>query len=80
MSEMEFIRRRVAGGSLYALLEQESKDYLRPGAFTDADMELLGKALARVCFVRCYYCTVASDKWTPFTTISVLVAINSNVL
>ena len=51
MTEMEFIRRRMSGGSLYALLEQESKDYLRPGAFTDADLELLGTDFALVCVV-----------------------------
>lgn len=51
LTEMEFMRRRMAGGGLYAMLEQESKDYLRPGAFTDADMELLGKHLARVCVI-----------------------------
>lgn len=45
---MEYTRRRLEGGSLYALLEQESRDYLRAGAFADADLELLGKAFAKV--------------------------------
>lgn len=45
---MDFVRRRVEGGSLYALLEQESRDYLRVGPFTDADVELLGMSFAQV--------------------------------
>ena len=53
VTEMDFIRRRMSGGGLYTLLEQESKDYLRPGAFTDADMELLGKHFARVRMAHC---------------------------
>ncbi|CAB1116960.1 unnamed protein product [Ectocarpus sp. CCAP 1310/34] len=47
MTEVEFVRRRVEGGSLYALLEQESRDYLRVGPFTDADVELLGMSFAQ---------------------------------
>lgn len=47
MTEMEFTRRRLEGGSLYSLLEEESRDYLRVGSFADAEMELLGKAFAR---------------------------------
>ncbi|CAM9578292.1 unnamed protein product [Ectocarpus sp. 8 AP-2014] len=47
MTETEFVRRRVEGGSLYALLEQESRDYLRVGPFTDADVELLGMSFAQ---------------------------------
>lgn len=48
MTAREYTRRRLEGGSLYALLVEESRDYLRPGAFADADMEVLGKAFARV--------------------------------
>lgn len=46
---MEYMRRRMAGGSLYALLEQESKDYLRQGVYTDSELELLGTSFAQVC-------------------------------
>lgn len=49
MTEMEYMRRRMAGGSLYALLEQEAKDYLRQGAYTDSELELLGTSFAQVC-------------------------------
>lgn len=49
MTEMEYMRRRMAGGSLYALLEQEAKDYLRQGAYTDSELEQLGTNFARVC-------------------------------
>lgn len=46
---MEFIRRRLEGGTLYALLAEESSNYLHVGPFADADMELLGTGFAKVC-------------------------------
>lgn len=49
ISEMEFKRRRIPTGSLYGLLEQEAKDYLRPGGYTDAELEQVGTNFARVC-------------------------------
>lgn len=52
VTEMEFIRRRLEGGTLYALLSEESSNYLHVGPFTDADMELLGTSFAKV---RCRY-------------------------
>lgn len=48
MTEMEFIRRRLEGGTLYALLAEESSSYLHVGPFADADMELLGTSFAKV--------------------------------
>lgn len=48
MTDLEYTRRRLESGSLYALLEEESRDYLRAGVFADADMELLGKGFAQV--------------------------------
>lgn len=43
----------MSGGSLYALLEQEAKDYLRHGPSTDAELEQLGVNFARVCVAVC---------------------------
>lgn len=48
VTEMEFIRRRLEGGTLYALLADESSNYLHVGPFADADMELLGTSFAEV--------------------------------
>ncbi len=50
VTETEFTRRRLEGGTLYALLSEESSNYLHVGPFTDADMELLGTSFAEVRF------------------------------
>lgn len=68
MTEVEFIRRRLEGGTLYALLAEESSNYLHVGPFTDADLELLGTSFAKVRCCRTYIHTM-DDGPTPFWTL-----------
>lgn len=58
VTEVEFIRRRLEGGALYALLADESSNYLQVGPFADADMELLGTTFAKVRALSCLTSTM----------------------